>query len=73
MSKTIGSTRLAADHTAGVKPERLISLLASWSGVCGTRCEMSAADFRQRLRLDTLCKTPLTFSQEDHAWLLDET
>ncbi len=70
LAKRHGDTRLETYRRAGVGPERIIGLLASWSGVIGCPAEMSAEDFRNRFELDRLSADPVMFSEVDHAWLL---
>jgi glutamyl-tRNA synthetase len=70
LAKRHGDTRLETYRRAGVRPERVIGLLAAWSGVTGEPGEMAAADFRDRFILDRLPRTPITFTADDHEWLL---
>ena len=70
LAKRHGDTRLEAYRGAGVRPERVIGLLAAWSGVADNLMEMTAADFRDRFVLDRLPRFPITFTTDDHAWLL---
>ncbi|MEO0631639.1 MAG: glutamate--tRNA ligase family protein [Planctomycetota bacterium] len=70
LAKRHGDTRLTAYREAGVCPERIIALLARWSGLSDTDA-MSAAEFAERFRLDTMPIGDATFSPEDDRWLLD--
>jgi len=80
LAKRHGDTRLAAYREQGVRPERIIGMLATWCGIGdhhepgaagrGEPQEMSAADFRDALDLRTLPQSPITFSERDHRWLL---
>lgn len=70
LAKRHGDTRLTAYREAGVRPERIIALLARWSGL-GDTDAMSAAEFAERFRLDTMPIGDVTFSPEDDQWLLD--
>ncbi len=71
LAKRHGDTRLSHYRTLGVAPERVIALLARWSGVGeGGEREMSAPEFASRLALDTIPTTPQTFTPDDDAWLL---
>jgi glutamyl-tRNA synthetase len=70
LAKRHGDTRLAAYREAGVSAERVIGLLAAWSGVSGERRPMSAAEFAERFELERLGRGPVTFNKSDHAWLM---
>lgn len=70
LAKRHGDTKLSSYRDAGVQPERVIGLLASWSGIGGKLREMSAADFRDGFVLDNLDRQPIVFTQEHHQWLL---
>jgi glutamyl-tRNA synthetase len=72
LAKRHGDTHLQAFRSAGVPPERIIGLLAAWSGV-GQREHpqpMSAHDFRARFDLKTLSPQAVRFARDDHAWLV---
>lgn len=69
LAKRHGDTRLESYRAAGVSVERVIGLLAEWSGVLGRREPMTAVDFVQRFRLDTMSRDDVAFSPEDDAWL----
>ena len=70
LAKRHGDTRLDTYRDRGVSAERVIGLIAHWSGVTASRIAMSAADFRSALQLSTIPKGPITFTAEDDAWLL---
>lgn len=71
LAKRHGDTRLDAYHAAGVAPERIIGLLARWSGIpLGGRESLSAEEFRAAFDLAKLPRTPIVYRQEDHEWLL---
>lgn len=79
LAKRHGDTRISTYREQGVRPERIIGLIAAWSGVgCQaagdaslTRSEMSHAEFLERFDWRTLPRTPITFTEHDHQWLLD--
>jgi glutamyl-tRNA synthetase len=73
LAKRHGDTRVETYRAQGVPAERIIGLIAHWSGVSDARVELSAADFLGRFELDTLPKCPITFTQDDHAWLLSHS
>ncbi len=70
LAKRHGDTRLSFYRDGGTSPERVIGLLASWCGCGGARREMTMHDFLQTFELDRMSRSPITFSEEDHAWLL---
>lgn len=70
LAKRHGDTRVAHYRALGVAPERLIGLIAKWSGACDERAAMSARQFAARFKVDSLPREPVTFTPEDHAWLL---
>lgn len=70
LAKRHGDSRLDTYRALGVLPERVIGLVAFWSGIAPHRRPLSAAEFRDALRLDTVPRYPVTFTPEDHAWLL---
>jgi glutamyl-tRNA synthetase len=71
LAKRHGDTRLASYREAGVTAQRAIGLLAFWSGVSDDRCPMTIEAFRDAFDLARLPREPITFTQEDHRWLLD--
>lgn len=73
LAKRHGDTRLTMYRDQGVPAERVIGLLASWCGLEGGRAEISSQDFLARFNLDTLPRCPITFTPEDHAWLLSQS
>jgi glutamyl-tRNA synthetase len=72
LAKRHGDSRLARYRQEGVRAERILGLLASWSGA-GLREPMAAATFADRFRLDALSRDPVTFTQDDERWLLEGT
>lgn len=71
LAKRHGDTRLDTYRQNGVAPERIIGLLASWSGVLepGQREALCAADFRDRFTTATLPPGPITLTKDDERWL----
>lgn len=67
LAKRHGDSRVDACRAAGVPAERLIGLLAGWSGL--PRRPMSAAEFRDSFDLAAMPKSSAVFSAEDDAWL----
>ena len=73
LAKRHGDTRVAAYRALHVAPEKIVGLLARWSGVTPSnadRTPMTAAQFAARFDLAALPRGPVTFTQEDHQWLL---
>lgn len=73
LAKRHGDTRLSSYREAGVAPERLIGLLACWSGVLASPQSLDAVSFVERFAVDTLPRERITFSDRDHEWLLSGT
>lgn len=71
LAKRHGDTRLDAYRAMGVEAERVIGLVAAWSGVGDAENPrpLSAEEFRGRLEVVTIPKEPVTFRAEHHAWL----
>lgn len=72
LAKRHGDTRVATYRAAGVPVERVVGLLANWCGL-GERRPMTTPDFRDAFDLTRLSPDPVTFTEDDHAWLLDES
>ncbi|MEX0775248.1 MAG: tRNA glutamyl-Q(34) synthetase GluQRS [Phycisphaeraceae bacterium] len=72
LAKRHGDTRLAWYREQGVPVERVIGLLAHWCGIGGTLTALSPREFLQRFDLGRLPITPVTFTQQEHDWLLDK-
>src|SRR5690606_3004292 len=70
LAKRHGDTRIDAYREQGVRPQRIIGLLAFWSGVLNDRAEMPAHEFRMAFKAANLPSSPITFTQDDHQWLL---
>ena len=70
LAKRHGGTHLETYRKAGVTAERIIGLLAFWSGVSHSRRPMSAHEFRQQFEIKSLPRHPVTFTSEDHQWLM---
>ena len=70
LAKRHGDTRIDTYRARGVPPERVIGLVAFWSGVSTERTPISATEFRDRLETGTIPRVPITFTDEDERWLL---
>ena len=71
LAKRHGDTRLPTYRAAGVRPERVVGLLAWWSGVLDAPRESSADDFRKAFDPARLPREPVRFGRKDHGWLLE--
>lgn len=69
LAKRHGDTRVDSYLELGVRPERIIGLLAAWSGVPGGPREMSAEEFRSAFDLASLPRYDVVFRPGDDAWL----
>jgi glutamyl-tRNA synthetase len=68
LAKRHGDSRISYYRAAGVPAERIIGLLAEWSGL-GPRREMTAAEFAREFLLERLPRERITFTPADDAWL----
>jgi len=71
LAKRHGDTRLERYRAAGVSSERVVGLLAAWSGVSSEPEPMSAAEFVGRFVLDRMPRSPVTFTAEHERWLCE--
>lgn len=69
LAKRHGETKIDSYMVAGVSRDRIIGLLAYWSGILDQRTPMSIEEFLERFSLDTLPQEDLVFTDEDNAWL----
>jgi glutamyl-tRNA synthetase len=71
LAKRHGDTRLATYRAMGVPAERVVGLLAWWSGVVDRRVPIDAGGFSEGFGLDTMPRADVVFTQEDHRWLVE--
>ncbi len=71
LAKRHGDTRIDTYRQRSVGVQRIIGLLARWSGISAGYGEMTAEEFAERFELQRLGRDPVTMTQEDEAWLLD--
>jgi len=69
LAKRHGDTRLSYYREMGTSAEKIIGLIATWSGVHSTRVPMSAMEFKERFDITKLSHDPVTFTDEDDQWL----
>ena len=72
LAKRHGDTRLAWYRDQGVSVQRIIGLLAKWSGIVSQPQPMDAAEFLARFAIEKLSHSPVFFGAEDHAWLMQK-
>ena len=70
LAKRHGDSRIETYREQRVTPERVIGLIAAWSGVSQERKPLNIEEFREGFDLRKLPRTPITMTPEDHAWLL---
>lgn len=70
LAKRHGDTRLASYRQRGVPSERILGLLAHWCGVTKSRSNLDIDTFAQQFELHQLPSKTVTFTTEDHEWLL---
>jgi glutamyl-tRNA synthetase len=68
LAKRHGDTRLAFYRQQGVKPGRVLALLAKWCGV-EMGDSIQADDLFGNFHLGRMPTTPTIFSASDDAWL----
>lgn len=69
LAKRHGDTRLTTYREQGVPAERVIGLLAWWSGASDERRMMTAREFADRFTMARLPREAVTFTREDESWL----
>lgn len=67
LAKRHGDSRVDMYREAGVRPERVLGLLAGWSGL--PRAPLGAAEFKDAFDLARLPKASPVFGAADDAWL----
>lgn len=70
LAKRHGDTRIGHYRDLGVPAERVVALLARWSGVPGGIDAMTAAEFAECFDPATMPREITVFTAEDDAWLL---
>jgi len=69
LAKRHGDTRIDTYRAAGVPRDRLLGLLAHWSGILPEPGHITPAEFAARLDLDRIPRGDITFRPEDDQWL----
>jgi len=70
LAKRHGDTRLSHYRKKGVKPERVVGLLARWCGVADISAGMRADDLIKSFDLRRVPRGQVVFSQADDEWLM---
>jgi glutamyl-tRNA synthetase len=73
LAKRHGDSRLSTYRQEGIPPEKIIGLMADWSGLGSdgnaSRGEMDAAGFCEHFEIGRLPHRPAVLTLEDEAWL----
>ncbi len=72
LAKRHGDTRLETYRDAGVPAEAVVGLIGAWSIPGVGRDPMNARESIDRFDPATMPRNAVTFSSEDHAWLLSQ-
>lgn len=70
LAKRDNALHLERCREAGVRPQRVVGLLARWSGISSARDELSADEFRNAFRIEEMPRESVIFRPEDHQWLI---
>lgn len=70
LAKRHGDTRVETFRGMGCKAEAVIGLIAYWAGLLPTRQLLSSTEFASGFDISTLPRSNITYSAEDHIWLL---
>lgn len=73
LAKRHGDTRLSAFRRLGMTAPRLIGLLATWCGCSPPLQEMTMAEFLDAFDLDHIPRDPITFTEQEYAWLVSSS
>lgn len=69
LAKRHGDSRISAYRQTGIAAQRIIGLLAYWSGISDHLSECSAGDFLDRFDIDRLQRTPVVLDEKAQRWL----
>jgi len=70
LAKRHGDTRLSYYRLNGVSPQRVLALIARWSGIANAPAELSLADLLQWFDFERMPREPIVFGRDDDSWLL---
>ncbi|MDP7006490.1 MAG: glutamate--tRNA ligase family protein [Phycisphaerales bacterium] len=71
LAKRHGDTRIVTYKKNGVKPDRIIGLIATWCGIQNYREPMNRDTFLNLFDIYKLPKSNIAYTNEDEKWLLD--
>jgi len=69
LAKRHGDTRLVYYRDRGVPAERILGLLAFWSGMLDNPAPMTANEFADQFDLTALPTEPVTFTEDEATWV----
>lgn len=69
LAKRHGDTRIASYRDRGVGADRMLQLLARWSGIAHTNHVQRAADLLSAFDLERIPREPIVFSKKTEDWL----
>ena len=69
LAKRHGDTRLTHYRERGVRPERILGLLAHWCGLTEERCELNIHDVLPAFDPQLIPREPITMTTEEERWL----
>jgi glutamyl-tRNA synthetase len=69
LAKRHGDTRLTQYRQRGVRPERVLGLLATWCGLTEQPVELNITDVLEAFEPDRIPDDPITMTHEDEQWL----
>ncbi len=70
LAKRHGDSRLASYREQGVPAERIIGLLAYWSGLLPQLQPLSLRELLPCFDMQKLPRNPVVFTRDDHQWLI---
>lgn len=70
LAKRHGDTRISHYRESGVSPDRILGLLAKWSGLIEEPALLKPEDLLDKFDPKLLPMQDVTFSKEDEAWLM---
>jgi glutamyl-tRNA synthetase len=72
LAKRHGDTRIATYRELGVRPQRLLGLLAMWCGLTDQLEELTITEVLDQFDLDQMPRGPITLTRKDDQWLRSE-
>ncbi|MCA9309799.1 MAG: hypothetical protein KDA21_01240 [Phycisphaerales bacterium] len=69
LAKRHGDTRIASCRDAGIRPQRVLGLLAWWSGVLARPAEISLSEFVAGFDAGKMSRERIVFDEEADRWL----